>query len=1003
MNEQTLEMQIHAKSQEAIQSLNKLIGGLTGVEKHIGNISNKLDKVSTNTAKNQMNDLDKAINKASNSMKVFKNLFTFVGVRRLGNTALSWLNEAIDQTEQLNLFNVVFKNIEKNGTTMYSKLGKEATRFQYKLNEAFGTNKTQTLYMQGIYQSMGENVGIDDAHSAIMSETMTKLTYDLASLYNKSEKTTAEAIRAGVYAGQTKPLRSYGIDVTQTSMQPILESLGITDRSVKELSQAEKEILRYLATLKQAQVAMGDLASTIESPSNQLKILRQQLAETKVAISSLFMGTFANVLPYANAFLMVIKETSKAIADMFGIKLSDYNSGIASSEDSFIDFGDSVDSAKDKVKELKRQVLGFDEIHNINRNKDNGSEISGGIDQRLLDAIKGYDNGMDKVRMKATEIRDRIMEWLGFTKEIDPLTGAVNFKYQGIKTTLKNMWSSFKGLNIQGKILVGLGLVVGATKLWSVGGKLLTVFGSSGLVRVATNLLSPTSKLLKSMKEYIKYSPSFITGIKTALSDWNASATAIDKFKVGLVGVIGLSMSLDGMSNSMKNVSQNGVTFSNTLTTITSGLGSVASGAVLGTSVFPGLGTILGAVGGAFSSLITAIVSYNDSVPKAKSKTDSLIESLTELEKKRADSIQTGFGELEMNSQLLVGLEEIIDSNGKVKKGYEDRANFILGKLNEAFGTEYELTGNQITLNGEAITSYSEIKKSIEDVITQKKIQLSLQVFEEDYVETLKKQKELQKEINERTEIAERQMTWYENALAGVGDTGGYSLREIKKGLQYSQEELEKLNGLLDNNNTDLEKFSDIFSAYSSGNIAEIEKILNEYGVTLNTATADTSKNLDSLQTKINDTKNNIANALNGLKPRDITIGINVNTYNARKSLNDFGNELNKSGLGINFTPFNIKAYANGGMPEDGLFFANHKELVGKFSNGRTAVANNEMIVEGIKAGVYEAVAMAMSQYGSGQANQIDVHVHTDEGTVIDRIEQKTKQTGVFPFTIPTY
>ena len=47
-----------------------------------------------------------------------------------------------------------------------------------------------------------------------------------------------------------------------TSLQPILDSLGI-DKQVKEMSQAEKEILRYLATMKQAQIAMGDLANTI--------------------------------------------------------------------------------------------------------------------------------------------------------------------------------------------------------------------------------------------------------------------------------------------------------------------------------------------------------------------------------------------------------------------------------------------------------------------------------------------------------------------------------------------------------------------------------------------------------------------------------------------------------------------------------------------------------------------------------------------------------------------
>lgn len=54
---------------------------------------------------------------------------------------------------------------------------------------------------------------------------------------------------------------------------------------------------------------------------------------------------------------------------------------------------------------------------------------------------------------------------------------------------------------------------------------------------------------------------------------------------------------------------------------------------------------------------------------------------------------------------------------------------------------------------------------------------------------------------------------------------------------------------------------------------------------------------------------------------------------------------------------FNVSWYANGGFPdsEDGLFFANHNELVGKFSNGKTAVANNDQIVTGIQNGVYAA------------------------------------------------
>ena len=68
-----------------------------------------------------------------------------------------------------------------------------------------------------------------------------------------------------------------------------------------------------------------------------------------------------------------------------------------------------------------------------------------------------------------------------------------------------------------------------------------------------------------------------------------------------------------------------------------------------------------------------------------------------------------------------------------------------------------------------------------------------------------------------------------------------------------------------------------------------------------------------------------------------------------------------------------IPVFGTGGFPEDGLFFANHGEMVGQFSNGRTAVANNEQIVEGIRAGVYDAVVSAMSSSSSSTPIPIEI------------------------------
>lgn len=75
---------------------------------------------------------------------------------------------------------------------------------------------------------------------------------------------------------------------------------------------------------------------------------------------------------------------------------------------------------------------------------------------------------------------------------------------------------------------------------------------------------------------------------------------------------------------------------------------------------------------------------------------------------------------------LLPQLQELVDANGRVKQGYEERANFILGQLNEAYGTEYTRISEIVGKNGE-------LKQSILDTIEAKKAQILLATHEEDY------------------------------------------------------------------------------------------------------------------------------------------------------------------------------------------------------------------------------------------------------------------------------
>ena len=88
-----------------------------------------------------------------------------------------------------------------------------------------------------------------------------------------------------------------------------------------------------------------------------------------------------------------------------------------------------------------------------------------------------------------------------------------------------------------------------------------------------------------------------------------------------------------------------------------------------------------------------------------------------------------------------------------------------------------------------------------------------------------------------------------------------------------------------------------------------------------------------------------------------------------RNAISSIGSFLGGIGSSISGA-IGIRGYASGGFPEDGLFFANHNEMVGQFSNGKTAVANNQEIVEGIKQGVIEALMIAGGSGGNSKQTE---------------------------------
>ena len=419
MNVDNLNIVIKANAeaaQKALSGLGKAIEGVIDVSDKVSKVWNKVGI-----------SIQKGISKGASALKNFFSQLTGVKMNFADMLELS-----MTYIENLNLFKVSM-----------GECVDEATRFQNTMAEAFGTNLSDAVRYQAVFQQMSSAIGMTNKQANTLSETMTKLGYDISSFYNIDIEDAMSKLQAGL-AGQTKPLRSLGMDITQQSLTPILQSLGINDRSVSELSQAEKMVLRYIAIMRQSTNAQTDMARTIEQPANQLRILRSQVIEVGRWFGNVFIGTFGAVIPYINGVVMAIKELIKLLANLVGFQgvvedVGEYGGGIeVDTGDDGSSLASNMGKAAKSAKQINENLQSIDEVHNLT--EDTGSSGSsgggggaaiGGIDSRLLEGLKGYDNLMGSVKTKANDIRDAIMEWLGFTKEVNKETGEIYFIYTG--------------------------------------------------------------------------------------------------------------------------------------------------------------------------------------------------------------------------------------------------------------------------------------------------------------------------------------------------------------------------------------------------------------------------------------------------------------------------------------------------------------------------------------------------------------------------------------------
>ncbi len=301
-----------------------------------------------------------AWNKVANGLKFGTMIY---GLSRLASMIGTAITKSNEYQENLNLFTVAM-----------GEYVQEAFDYGQAVSEVLGIDLSDWIRNQGVFNTLLTGFGDTAERAALMSKNLTQLGYDLSSFFNISVEDAMQKLQSGI-SGELEPLRRLGYDLSQTRLEAVALSLGI-DKSVMSMTQAEKAELRYYAIMTQVTTAQGDLARTLESPANQLRILSAQFNMAARSIGNIFIPALNAILPYAIAVVEVIREIADAIASLFGFELTEVDySGITAGASGAGSMADSLDEAAGAAKKLKQYTAGFDELNVFS--PDSGSAGSG--------------------------------------------------------------------------------------------------------------------------------------------------------------------------------------------------------------------------------------------------------------------------------------------------------------------------------------------------------------------------------------------------------------------------------------------------------------------------------------------------------------------------------------------------------------------------------------------------------------------------------------------------
>lgn len=399
----------------------------TGLKKGLNNLKPQFTEMGNtgtkamNQISNSMSGATKSIGSLKSSLKgIISTLGLVFSLKALINLGQQAVDVASDLTEVDNVVQKAFGNMRGEMDALADSSIKN-----------LGISRLEAYQTGSTFMAMGKSMLTSSQDAKDMALNLTKLSANMASFFNTSNKYAAIALKS-IYTGETETLKQYGVVMTEVNLKQFALAQGIS-KSYNEMSQSEKVMLRYQYVMQQLGYIGDDFIDTQDSWANQTRVLKEQWKEF---LGVLGTGIITVLTPLVKALNMIMgrmiaiaKSIGSVLSSVFGIQIQSANQvsgAVSDTADAFDDattaVGDYDTATKKASKTASKSLASFDKLNNtMTSQSDSGTGAGGGGGLTTPNISSGADSAIDQTNSKINTILDgvkkRLLELVDLVKK----------------------------------------------------------------------------------------------------------------------------------------------------------------------------------------------------------------------------------------------------------------------------------------------------------------------------------------------------------------------------------------------------------------------------------------------------------------------------------------------------------------------------------------------------------------------------------------------------------